>query len=328
MSDLAMYEDHCHIKPTIDTFACGNLMQPIIGAAPAATAVKEVTTATFMDEVIDASHDGPIVVDFWATWCGPCKTLGPQLEKAVAETKGAVRMVKVDVDRNQELAAQMRIQSIPAVYAFLDGRPVDGFVGAVPESQIKAFVAKLAQVGGKGPSPIDEALEQAQAALTDGDIQTAHTFYSHILQREPDNLKALIGLGRVYLALGDAEKARQVLDSLSEEQAKSAEVQALRTGIELAEQAAGASASGTQEFEIRLAKDPNDHEARYDLAMARYAAGDREGAVGDLLDIVKRNRTWNEEAARKQLVKFFEAFGFSDPLSVDGRRRLSTILFS
>ena len=302
-------------------------MQPIIGQASASAAAKDVTTASFMDEVIDASHDGPIVVDFWAPWCGPCKTLGPQLEKAVAETKGAVRMVKVNVDSNQDLAAQMRIQSIPAVYAFVNGRPVDGFVGAVPESQIKTFIKRLADAAGAGrPSPIAEALEQAKAALADGDIETAQTFYSHILQREPDNLAALIGIGRSFLAQGDVENARQVLDSLSEDQSKSAEAQALRTGIELAEQAA--QAGGTQEFEAKLAQDPNDHQARFDLAMALYAANDREGAVDHLLDIVKRNRAWNEEAARKQLVKFFEAFGFSDPLSVDGRKRLSTILFS
>ncbi len=302
-------------------------MEQIIGAAPARAAVKDVTTATFMEEVVDASHDLPVVVDFWAPWCGPCKTLGPMLEKAVAETKGAVRMVKVDIDKSPELAQQMRIQSIPAVYAFLGGRPVDGFMGAVPESQIKEFIKRLvAAAPGAQVSPIEEALAQAKLAFTDGDIGTASTFYGHILQHEPGNIDAAAGMGRCYLAIGDLEKARAALAGIPEESAKTADCLALRAGIELAEQAE--KTGPESELEARLGRDPNDFQARFDLAMAKFASGDRQAAVDHLLDLIRRNRSWNEEAARKQLLKLFEAFGMADPLTVESRRRLSTLLFS
>jgi putative thioredoxin len=301
-------------------------MQPILGGAPGAEAVvKESNTASFMADVVDASHDVPVIVDFWAPWCGPCKTLGPQLEKAVREAKGQVRMVKVNIDENQQLAAQMRIQSIPAVYAFKDGRPIDGFVGALPESQIKAFVKKL--MGGAGASdPVAEALEQAKAAFAAGDFNTAGTFYSHILQREPDNVDALAGLGRVLLAGGDVKQARAALDRLPPDAANHPEVTALRTSLELAEQATAAGSPA--ELEARLQQNPADHEARFNLAMALFAQGQREQAVDQLLDQIKRDRTWNEEASRKQLVKFFEAFGPTDPLTLASRRRLSALLFS
>jgi putative thioredoxin len=301
-------------------------MQPLLGGAPGAEAVvKESNTASFMADVVDASHDVPVIVDFWAPWCGPCKTLGPQLEKAVREAKGQVRMVKVNIDENQQLAAQMRIQSIPAVYAFKDGRPIDGFVGALPESQIKAFVKKL--MGGAGASdPVAEALEQAKAAFAAGDFNTAGTFYSHILQREPDNVDALAGLGRVLLAGGDVKQARAALDRLPPDAANHPEVTALRTSLELAEQATAAGSPA--ELEARLQQNPADHEARFNLAMALFAQGQREQAVDQLLDQIKRDRTWNEEASRKQLVKFFEAFGPTDPLTLASRRRLSALLFS
>ena len=305
-------------------------MQPIFNApadAAAGAVVKESSTATFMADVVDASHEVPVVVDFWAPWCGPCKTLGPQLEKAVRETKGQVRMVKINVDENQQLAAQMRIQSIPAVYAFKDGRPVDGFVGALPESQIKAFVKKVMSLGGgDAPSPIADALQQAKAALAEGDIGTASTFYSHILQREPDNVEALAGLGRCLLQSGDAEKARALLERVPADAANHADVVALRSSLELAEQADKAGAPA--ELEARVAQNPADHQARFDLAMALFAHGAREGAVDQLLELIKRDRAWNEEAARKQLLKFFEAFGPTDPFTVASRRRLSTLLFS
>jgi len=302
-------------------------MEQIIGAAPAKATVKDVTTANFMEEVVDASNDLPVIVDFWAPWCGPCKTLGPLLEKAVAETKGAVRMVKVDIDKSPELAQQMRIQSIPAVYAFVGGRPVDGFMGAVPESQIKEFIKRLvAAAPGAQVSPVEEALAQAKQALAEGDVGTATTFYGHILQHEPANIDALAGIGRCYLALGDLAKARQALEAIPADQAKSADCVALRAGIELAEQAE--QAGPETELEARLVRDPNDHQARYDLAMAKFAAGDRAAAVDHLLDLIRRNRSWNEEAARKQLLKLFEAFGMTDPLTVESRRRLSTLLFS
>ena len=301
-------------------------MQPILGSAPGAeaTLVKESNTASFMADVVDASHDVPVIVDFWAPWCGPCKTLGPQLEKAVREAKGQVRMVKVNIDENQQLAAQMRIQSIPAVYAFKDGRPIDGFVGALPESQIKAFVKKL--MGGAANDPVAEALEQAKAAFVAGDFNTAGTFYSHILQREPENVDALAGLGRVLLAGGDVKQARAMLDRLPPDAASHPEVTALRSSLELAEQATAAGSPA--DLEARLQQNPADHEARFNLAMALFALGQREQAVDQLLDQIKRDRTWNEEASRKQLLKFFEAFGPTDPLTVASRRRLSALLFS
>jgi putative thioredoxin len=301
-------------------------MQPIFNAPAGAdgAVVKESSTATFMTDVVDASHEVPVIVDFWAPWCGPCKTLGPQLEKAVREAKGQVRMVKVNVDENQQLAAQMRIQSIPAVYAFKDGRPVDGFVGALPESQIKAFVKKL--MGGAAPSPIADALEQAKAAFAEGDVGTASTFYSHILQREPDNVDALAGLGRCLLKSGDVKKARALLERVPADAANHAEVTALRSSLELAEHAT--KAGSPAELEARVQQNPADLEARFNLALALFAAGQREAAVDQLLEIVKRNRTWNEEAARKQLIKFFEAMGPTDPLTLASRRRLSTLLFS
>jgi putative thioredoxin len=303
-------------------------MQPIFNAPAGAdgAAVKESNTAAFMADVVDASHDVPVVVDFWAPWCGPCKTLGPQLEKAVRETRGKVRMVKINIDENQQLAAQMRIQSIPAVYAFKDGRPVDGFVGALPESQIKAFVKKLMSLGGPAPSPVADALEQAKAAFAEGDVGTASTFFSHILQREPDNVEALAGLGRCLLKSGDVKKARALLERVPAEAAGHAEVTALRSSLELAEQADRAGSPA--EFEARLAANANDHEARFNLALALFAQGQREAAVDQLLELIKRDRHWNEEAARKQLLKFFEAFGPTDPFTVASRRRLSTLLFS
>jgi putative thioredoxin len=303
------------------------VMEPIIGGAarPGAELVKNSTTATFMADVVDASHDTPVVVDFWAPWCGPCKQLGPLLEKAVRETNGAVRMVKVNIDESPEIAQQMRIQSIPAVYAFKDGRPVDGFVGALPESQVKQFIKKLG--GAAGPSPIQEALEMAKEAFATGDIGSAANIYSQILQQDPDNLEAIAGLARVAILRKEFARARELLGGVPQVQAGHADIAAVRAALDLAE--AGDKASGAVgELRARLAADPNDHQARLDLATALFAAGEREAAVDELLEIVKRAREWNEQAARKQLVKFFEAMGPTDPLTLAARRRLSSILFS
>jgi putative thioredoxin len=303
------------------------VMEPIIGGAarPGAELVKNSTTATFMADVVDASHDTPVVVDFWAPWCGPCKQLGPLLEKAVRETNGAVRMVKVNIDESPEIAQQMRIQSIPAVYAFKDGRPVDGFVGALPESQVKQFIKKLG--GAAGPSPIQEALEMAKEAFATGDIGSAANIYSQILQQDPDNLEAIAGLARVAILRKEFARARELLGGVPPVQAGHADIAAVRAALDLAE--AGDKASGAVgELRARLAADPNDHQARLDLATALFAAGEREAAVDELLEIVKRAREWNEQAARKQLVKFFEAMGPTDPLTLAARRRLSSILFS
>ncbi len=304
------------------------VMEPIIGGAArpgGADLIKNGTTATFMADVIDASHDSAVVVDFWAPWCGPCKQLGPLLEKAVREANGAVRMVKVNIDESPEIAQQMRIQSIPAVYAFKDGRPVDGFVGALPESQIKQFIKKLG--GTAGPSPIQEALEMAKEAFAAGDAGSAAGIYSQILQQDPENLEALAGLTRGAILRKEFARAREFLARVPQAQAGHAEIAAVRAALDLAE--AGDKASGAVgELRARLAADPNDHQARLDLATALFAAGEREAAIDELLDVVKRAREWNEQAARKQLVKFFEAMGPTDPLTLTARRRLSSVLFS
>ncbi|MGH7124454.1 MAG: thioredoxin [Stellaceae bacterium] len=305
-------------------------MEPLIGAAPGnagADLIKNSSTAAFMADVIDASNDQPVIVDFWATWCGPCKTLGPQLEKAVKDARGAVRLVKIDVDQNQELAQQMRIQSIPAVYAFKNGRPVDGFVGALPESQIKAFVQRLSAGAAKGPDPVEEAVELAKEALAAGDAGRAATIFTQVLEHEPDNADAIAGLARAYIARNDLERAKETLDRAPKEAAGHAEVAAARAALELAE--AGSKAKGALgELKARIERDPKDFEARYELASALFAAGEREAGIDELLEIIRKNRAWNEEAARKQLLKFFEAMGPTDPLTVAARRRLSSILFA
>ncbi len=313
-------------------------MDQLIGAARdpaamgAANLIKDSDTKSFVADVIEASQTVPVIVDFWATWCGPCKTLGPALEKAVIEAKGAVRLVKIDVDKNQPLAQQMRIQSIPAVYAFFQGRPVDGFVGAVPESQIKSFVAKLAELGGAelGPSPVEEALEQAEAALEAGDHGTASAIFNQVLAHEPANVTALAGLTRALTAAGELKRAREVLSRIPApklpETTVAPAVAKATAALELAEQSAGAVGQ-LGELQAKVAADPKDWQSRYDLALALYASGEQEKALDELLEIVQRNRPWNEEAARKQLVKFFEALGPAHPLTLSGRRRLSSLLF-
>jgi putative thioredoxin len=306
-------------------------MEALIGGGAAAAGdanlIKNSSTATFMADVIDASHDAAVVVDFWAPWCGPCKQLGPALEKAVRDAKGAVRLVKINIDENPDLAQQMRIQSIPAVYAFKDGRPVDGFVGALPDSQVKAFVTKLAAAAGPTASPVAEAVALAKEAFTAGDHPRAANIFAQVVQHDPGNVDALAGLARIAIAKKDLKQAREMLAKIPADQASHAEVTAARTGLELAE--AGAKATGAiDDLKARLERDPKDHQARLDLASALFASGEREPAIDQLLEIVRRDREWNEQAARKQLVKFFEAIGLSDPLTVQSRKRLSSILFS
>ncbi len=308
-------------------------MEPLLSAAKpngGADLIKDSDVIGFMDDVIEASRQVPVIVDFWAPWCGPCKQLGPALEKAVREANGSVRLVKINIDENAEIAQQMRIQSIPAVYAFKGGRPVDGFVGALPESQVKAFIKRLAGAGGasaaQGPSPIAQALEQAKAAMESGDAGTASALYGQILAHEPQNVAAVAGLARCYLQAGDATRARQLLDGLPPEAQKDADAKAARATLELAQQAA--EAGDAAPLLEKIARDPADHQARLDLALALFAGGQHEAAIDQLLELFKRDRKWNDEAARKQLVKFFEALGGAHKLTIAARKRLSSLMFA
>ena len=314
-------------------------METLIGGGPgkggagngaaAAGLVKDSNQQAFGKDVVEVSMQTPVIVDFWAPWCGPCKTLGPMLEKAVTAAGGAVRMVKINIDENQAIAQQLRIQSIPTVYAFFQGRPVDGFQGALPESEVKAFVKRLTDMGGGGDqaAAIEQALEEAEAALAKGDGQTAAAIFDQVIQADPENLKAISGLLRAMIAAGETAQAAEQFEQLPDEIKAKPELAAVKTQLELLAESAKA-AGQLAELEARAAADPADHQARFDLAQALYGAGDKERAVETLLDLVRRARAWNEEAARKQLVKYFEAWGPMDPLTIDARRRLSSLLFS
>ncbi len=309
-------------------------METIIGSngsgdgQPPADLIKDSDTARFAQDVIEASMTMPVIVDFWAPWCGPCKQLTPALEKSVQAARGAVRLVKVNIDENQSLAAQLRIQSVPAVYAFFQGQPIDGFVGAQSESQIKSFIERLVaqSSGALGPSPVDQALEQAQAALDGGQPAAASALYGQVLQHEPDNEAALAGMVRCYLESGDTVAARGMFDALTEEMAAKSAFVSVKAALELAEQTA--DSGPLTELEARVAANPADHQARYDLAIALHAANQREAAAETLIEIMRRDRKWNEEAARHQLLKFFEAWGPTDPITLSARRQLSSLLFS
>lgn len=306
-------------------------MEPLIGANPAGPGTGNVIstsdTAGFRSDVLEASMTVPVIVDFWAPWCQPCKQLTPLLEKAVEAARGAVRLVKINIDENQQLAAQMRIQSIPTVLAFFEGRPVDYFQGVIPESQLTRFVTKLADLVGPDTSPIDEALDQADAMMDAGEVQGAAGIYSQVLQHEDTNTRAATGLIKAMVQLGHVDRARAVLNSLPEESAKDPAITAARSAVELAE--AGAAGAGEiGRLEASLAKNPDDHHARFDLATALIGTGDNARSIDELLEIIRRERDWNEEAARKQLLKLFEALGPTNPLTLSARRRLSSILFS
>jgi putative thioredoxin len=287
--------------------------------------IKESNTQNFMRDVIEASREVPVVVDFWAPWCGPCKQLGPALEKVVRQANGKVRMVKINVDENQQLAQQMRIQSIPAVYAFVNGQPVDGFMGALPESQLKQFVDRL---GGQGSmaEEIEAAVAEGRAAFDQQDYQTAAQIFAQVLQIDREHAGAIAGLARCQIAVGDLENAQATLALVPPPKLGDPEVLSASAALELALNPVDVSEIGTLKAQIE--KNPEDFQARLDLAVLLNGAGEREEATDQLIYIIRKMRSWNDEAARKQLVKFFEAWGPKDEFTLAGRRKLSSVLFS
>jgi putative thioredoxin len=292
-------------------------------SAGGADPVKETTTKTFRADVLEASRDLPVLVDFWAPWCGPCRQLTPVLEKAVRQAKGKVLLVKMNIDDHPQIAGQLGIQSIPAVIAFKNGQPLDGFMGALPESQIKAFIERVA---GPVTDAGEETLAAADAALAAKDYPGAAGLFTQVLQLDPENLAGLAGLVRCYIGLGELAQARGLLAGLDETSEKDAAIRSVRAALESAEQAD--ALGNPNEFIRRIERDPSDYQARLDLALLLNAHGDRTGAADQLLEIIRRDRTWNEDAARKQLVQFFEAWGAKDPAAVKGRQRLSSLLFA
>lgn len=289
--------------------------------------IKETTTQTFVKDVIEESRRQPVMIDFWAPWCGPCRQLTPMLEKAVRNAKGRVKLVKMNIDEHPQIPGQMGIQSIPAVIAFVNGQPADGFMGAVPESQVNAFIEKITKgVPAAGEPNLTEILAEADALLAEGDAAQAAQIYAEVLAHDATNIAALAGLAKCYVTSGAMEQAKQTLAMVPESKRNDAAVKAVQAAIDLAEQAE--AVGPVAELEQKVAANPLDHQARFDLATALNAMGKRTEATEQLLAIVRRDRKWNDDGARKQLVQFFEAWGGTDEATVDGRKRLSTILFS
>jgi len=300
------------------------MLQNAGATAVAEAAVKDTTTRTFVKDVIEESKRQPVLVDFWAEWCGPCKQLAPTLEKVVRAAKGKVKLVKMDIDKHPEIPGQLGIQSIPAVFAFVNGQPVDGFMGALPEAQVTAFIERLTKdrIGGEEK----DLLKSADATLAEGNAAGAADLYAQILAEDAANVAALAGLARSHVAAGAIDQAKQTLALVPEAKRNEAPVAAARAALELAEQAK--SVGPIDELERKVAADPRDHQARFDLAVALNGKDRRQEAVDHLLEIVRRDRKWNEDGARKQLVQFFEAWGPTDEATVAGRKRLSSILFA
>jgi putative thioredoxin len=300
------------------------MLQGTEAAPAAASPVKDTTTQTFMKDVIEESKRQPVLVDFWAEWCGPCKQLGPVLEKVVKAAKGKVKLVKMDIDKHPAIPGQLGIQSIPAVFAFVNGQPVDGFLGNLPESQVVAFIERVTKdrIGGEE----QDLLKVADAALAANDAAGAAELYAQLLAQDSGNVAALAGLARSYVATGAIEQAKQTLALVPEAKRNDSAVAAARAALGVAEQAKSVGPLG--ELEQKVAADPRDHQARFDLAVALNGKGRRQEAVDHLLEIVRRDRKWNDDGARKQLVQFFEAWGPTDEATVNGRKRLSSVLFA
>ena len=294
-------------------------------AAPGGPLIKDTTTADFTADVINESQSQPVLVDFWAPWCGPCKQLGPIIEKVVTEQRGKVKLVKLNIDDHPAIPGQMGIQSIPAVVAFAGGKPVDAFMGAVPESQIKQFIDKLIQENGGAPD-MDAMLAEGRNALEAGDVNMAAQIFGSILQGEPDNAKAMAGMAECMIAAGQTDRAKELIEGLSEEQKQVPEVAGILARFALEDEVA--ELGDAAQLEARLSVDPNDHEARLDLAKILSAKGQRDAAADHLLHIMKTDRQWQDDGARKQLLTFFEAWGPTDPATVSARRKLSSLMFS
>ena len=289
--------------------------------------VKEVSEATFMQDVVEASKERPVIVDFWAPWCGPCKTLGPQLEEAVRAANGAVTMAKVNVDENQAIAGQMQVQSIPTVFAFSNGQPVDGFQGAVSASEIKAFVDRVvAANGGEVESGLDSAVASAVQMLDDGDFEAAIETFSAILEEDANNIKSYVGLIKCHIAAGDLDQAEAILNGIPLEISQSPEIEAVHAQLELAKQAR--DAGPINELALLVEKNPDDNDARFKLAQALHSAGQVEDAVDQLLELFKRDREWNDQAAKAQLFTIFEAVEPNNEIVLNGRRKLSSLIFA
>ena len=296
------------------------------GAGGAGDLVKETTTANFKQDVMEASKSALVLVDFWADWCQPCKQLTPIIEKVVRSYGGKVRLVKLNVDQHPAIPGQLRIQSLPTVYAFRDGQPLDGFMGAQPESAIRAFIDRI--LGEESAADLDTALEAAGKAFDGGDLQTAAEIYAEVLQQDRQNVTAIAGLARCYLKSGDIARAEQTLGLVPPDKQSAGPVASVKAAIDLAKRGAASDGVDTGALEAKVAANPADHQARIGLAMAYAAQGNKDKALEHLLESFRKDKNWNEQAARKQLVQLFEAWGPKDPSTIDGRRRLSSLMFS